>query len=74
MSSVGATVFVTDNYGMSELNGPGLSGECVERCGMHINEDHFLFEVIDPDTLEAADRGETGELVVTALTKRGIPM
>lgn len=66
--------FVTDNYGMSELNGPGLSGECVERCGMHINEDHFLFEVIDPDTLEAADRGEIGELVVTALTKRGIPM
>jgi phenylacetate-CoA ligase len=66
--------FVTDNYGMSELNGPGLSGECVERCGMHINEDHFLCEVIDPDTLEVTDRGETGELVVTALTKRGIPM
>ena len=66
--------FVTDNYGMSELNGPGLSGECTERCGLHINEDHFLCEVIDPDTLEVLDKGETGELVVTALTKRGIPM
>lgn len=66
--------FVTDNYGMSELNGPGLSGECTERCGLHINEDHFLCEVINPDTLEVLDKGETGELVVTALTKRGIPM
>jgi|LSQX01.2.fsa_nt_gb phenylacetate-CoA ligase len=66
--------FATDNYGMSELNGPGLSGECRERNGLHINEDHFLCEVINSQTLEVLDRGETGELVVTALTKRGIPM
>ncbi|HIW72950.1 MAG TPA: phenylacetate--CoA ligase [Firmicutes bacterium] len=66
--------FATDNYGMSELNGPGMSGECRARCGLHINEDHFLCEIIDSRTLEVLDRGETGELVVTALTKRGIPM
>lgn len=66
--------FATDNYGMSELNGPGMSGECRERCGLHINEDHFLCEVIDSNSLEVLDKGKTGELVVTALTKRGIPM
>ena len=66
--------FATDNYGMSELNGPGMSGECRERCGLHINEDHFLCEVIDSHTLDVLDKGATGELVVTALTKRGIPM
>ena len=66
--------FVTDNYGMSELNGPGMSGECRERNGMHINEDHFLCEIIDSNTTEVLDQGSTGELVVTALTKRGIPM
>lgn len=70
----GGGFFATDNYGMSELNGPGMSGECRERCGLHINEDHFLCEVIDSKTLEPLDRGDTGELVVTALTKRGIPM
>jgi phenylacetate-CoA ligase len=72
--SWGKGFFVTDNYGMSELNGPGMSGECIHRCGLHINEDHFLCEVINSDTLDVLDRGETGELVVTALTKRGIPM
>ena len=66
--------FVTDNYGMSELNGPGMSGDCVERSGMHINEDHFLCETINPKTGEVLPAGETGELVVTNLTKRGIPM
>ncbi|HIZ20580.1 MAG TPA: phenylacetate--CoA ligase [Firmicutes bacterium] len=66
--------FATDNYGMSELNGPGMSGECLARCGLHINEDHFLCEIIDSNTLEVLDKGATGELVVTALTKRGIPM
>jgi phenylacetate-CoA ligase len=66
--------FSTDNYGMSELNGPGMSGECRERDGLHINEDHFLCEVINSQTTEVLDRGDTGELVVTALTKRGIPM
>ena len=65
--------FATDNYGMSELNGPGLSGECRERNGLHINEDHFLCEVINSQTLEVLDRGETGELVVTALTNAVYP-
>lgn len=67
-------LFATDNYGMSELMGPGVSGECELRCGMHINEDHFLAEVIDPHTLQVLPRGAQGELVVTTLSKEGIPM
>lgn len=67
-------IFATDNYGMSELMGPGVSGECSLRCGMHINEDHFLPEIINSKTLEVLPRGETGELVITTLTKEGIPM
>lgn len=67
-------IFVTDNYGMSELMGPGVSGECEQRCGMHINEDHFLPEIINSETLEVLGEGATGELVITTLTKEGIPM
>jgi phenylacetate-CoA ligase len=67
-------IFVTDNYGMSELGGPGVSGECECRAGMHINEDHFLCEIIDPVTAEPLSPGEQGELVVTTLTKEGFPM
>lgn len=70
----GSGFFCTDNYGMSELNGPGMSGECRERNGLHICEDHFLCEVIDSATEQVLPHGSTGELVVTALTKRGIPM
>ncbi len=66
--------FGTDNYGMSELNGPGMSGECVYRQGLHICEDHFLCEIIDSQTGEVLPKGATGELVVTNLTKKGIPM
>lgn len=66
--------FATDNYGMSELNGPGMSGECVMRDGLHINEDHFLCEVIDSASGQVLEKGSTGELVVTNLTKRGLPM
>ncbi|MBQ0108766.1 MAG: phenylacetate--CoA ligase, partial [Clostridiales bacterium] len=66
--------FCTDNYGMSELNGPGMSGECLYRAGLHIAEDHYLCEIIDSATETVLDKGETGELVVTNLTKRGIPM
>ncbi len=66
--------FCTDNYGMSELNGPGMSGECMYRDGLHINEDHFLCEVIDSATEQVLEKGSTGELVVTNLTKRGLPM
>ncbi len=67
-------VFATDNYGMSELMGPGVSGECKLRDGMHINEDHFYAEIINSKTLETMPKGETGELVITTLTKEGIPM
>lgn len=67
-------LFATDNYGMSELMGPGVSGECHLRCGMHINEDHFLAEIVDPKTLNVMPRGSQGELIVTTLTKEGIPM
>lgn len=67
-------LFATDNYGMSELMGPGVSGECRERTGMHINEDHFLAEVINSETGEVLPKGSTGELVITTLTKEGIPM
>lgn len=67
-------LFATDNYGMSELMGPGVSGECHLRCGLHINEDHFLAEIVDPETLEAKGEGETGELVVTTLTKECLPL
>ncbi|MGN0676014.1 MAG: phenylacetate--CoA ligase family protein [Oscillospiraceae bacterium] len=67
-------LFATDNYGMSELMGPGVSGECRERAGMHINEDHFLAEIINSETGEVLPKGSTGELVITTLTKEGIPM
>ncbi len=70
----GNRFFATDNYGMSELNGPGMSGECAERDGLHICEDHFFCEIIDPQTGEVLPPGSTGELVVTNLTKRGIPL
>lgn len=67
-------LFATDNYGMSELMGPGVSGECRERAGMHFNEDHFLPEIIDPETEEALPEGESGELVITTLTKEALPV
>ncbi|MEG1845894.1 MAG: phenylacetate--CoA ligase [Oscillospiraceae bacterium] len=70
----GWDIIATDNYGMSELMGPGVSGECTHRCGLHINEDYFLPEIVDPNTLEALDEGETGELLITTLTKEGIPL
>ncbi len=67
-------ILATENYGLSEILGPGVSGECTEQCGMHINEDHFYFEVINSETGEALEYGEKGELVITTLTKEGIPM
>lgn len=67
-------LFATDNYGMSELMGPGVSGECRERNGLHFNEDYFLPEIINPETLEVLNEGETGELLITTLTKEGIPL
>lgn len=70
----GYDVNLTQNYGMSELMGPGVSGECLELNGMHINEDHFLAEVIDPKTGEVLAPGEKGELVITCLTKEALPL
>lgn len=67
-------MFATDNYGLSETGGPGLSGDCELRCGMHINEDFYYCEIIDPNTGEVLPEGSEGELVVTTLTKEGIPM
>ncbi len=67
-------IIATDNYGLSEVMGPGVAGECQECNGLHINEDHFLLEVIDPETLEPVAPGEVGELVVTTLTKEAFPM
>ncbi|MEG2596884.1 MAG: phenylacetate--CoA ligase [Oscillospiraceae bacterium] len=67
-------IFATDNYGMSELMGPGVSGECEFRCGMHIAEDHFLPELVNSDTLDPVGEGKTGELIITTLTKEGFPL
>lgn len=63
-----------DNYGVSAVMGPGIAGECELQCGLHINEDHFLIEVIDPKTLEPVPAGEEGELVITTLTREGLPI
>lgn len=67
-------LFATDNYGMSELMGPGVSGECLERDGLHFNEDFFIPEIVDSQSLEKLPAGETGELLVTTLCKEGIPL
>jgi phenylacetate-CoA ligase len=63
-----------NNYGLSEVIGPGVSGECVVRNGMHIQEDHFLVECVDPKTLEPVKEGEKGELVFTSLSKEAMPV
>lgn len=67
-------LFAFNNYGLSEVIGPGVSGECAARSGMHIQEDHFIVECIDPETLEPVTEGEYGELVFTALTKQAMPI
>jgi len=63
-----------DIYGLTELSGPGVSFECSEQRGMHINEDHFIAEIVDPKTLEPVPEGEQGELVFTAIDKEAFPM
>ena len=70
----GPDILITSNYGMSELMGPGVSGECLEHCGMHINEDYFIPEIIDPKTGEVLPAGEQGELVITCIKKEGLPL
>jgi phenylacetate-CoA ligase len=63
-----------DIYGLSEVMGPGVASECVHQNGLHVFEDHFLIEIVDPETLEPLPDGEYGEVVFTTLTKEGIPI
>ena len=63
-----------DIYGLTETSGPGVAFECEEQSGMHINEDHFIAEIINPDTGEVLPEGEKGELVFTAITKEAFPL
>ena len=63
-----------DIYGLTETTGPGVAFECEEQTGMHINEDHFIAEIIDPETGEVLPEGEKGELVFTSITKEAFPL
>ncbi|KMQ50323.1 Phenylacetate-coenzyme A ligase [Chitinispirillum alkaliphilum] len=67
-------ILAIDIYGLSEIIGPGVASECVHKCGLHINEDHFIPEIINPETLEPVEKGEKGELVFTTVTKEGLPL
>lgn len=67
-------VRVSDNYGLTEIGGPGVSGDCECRCGMHFAEDHFLPEIINSETGQPLGENEVGELVVTTLTRQGMPV
>ncbi len=67
-------ILAFNNYGLSEILGPGVSGECAVREGMHLQEDHFLVECLDPETLEPVEDYAYGELVITALTREAMPM
>jgi phenylacetate-CoA ligase len=67
-------ILAFNNYGLSEVIGPGVSGECGARRGMHVSEDHFLVECLDPETLEPLPDGQVGELVFTSLTKEAMPV
>ena len=71
-TSLGITA--VDIYGLSEIIGPGVGCECTHKCGMHIQEDHFIPEIINPQTLEPVLPGERGELVFTTITKEGMPL
>ncbi len=68
------SISVTDNYGLTEIIGPGVSYECDHKNGLHISEDHFIPEIIDPDTGSVLGPGEKGELVLTTITKEAYPL
>jgi phenylacetate-CoA ligase len=63
-----------DIYGLTEITGPGVAFECLEQTGMHVNEDHFIPEIIDPDTEKVLSEGEKGELVFTCISKKAFPL
>lgn len=63
-----------DIYGLSEIIGPGVSQECLEKSGLHVNDDHFIPEIIDPETEEVLDEGIKGEIVFTTITKKALPL
>jgi phenylacetate-CoA ligase len=67
-------ILATDNYGLSEVGGPGVSGECAHQDGLHISTDHFLPEIVDPETGDVLPLGQEGELVLTTLTKEALPL
>lgn len=67
-------VLSTDNYGLSEIIGPGVAGECTYKQGLHVNEDYFFVEILNPETFEPVPDGEYGELVITALSKEAMPI
>jgi phenylacetate-CoA ligase len=67
-------ITAVDNYGLTEVLGPGVSFECPSRRGLHVNEDHFIAEIVDPSTLAVKRQGEEGELVLTTITKEGFPL
>ncbi len=67
-------ILALDSYGLSEVIGPGVAAECTHRCGMHLYEDHFLPEIVDPQSGEPLPYGEKGELVLTTLTKEAMPL
>ena len=66
--------FPTENYGLTEVGGPGVSGECREKAGMHINEDMFYPEIVDVEHNKVLAEGERGEMILTTLTKEGMPI
>jgi len=68
------SILATDNYGLSEVIGPGVAGECESKDGLHLFEDHFFPEIISPETGEVLPPGEEGELVLTTLTKEAFPL
>ncbi|NMA33505.1 MAG: phenylacetate--CoA ligase [Clostridiaceae bacterium] len=67
-------ILAIDIYGLSEVIGPGVASECPCKCGLHIQEDHFIPEIIDPETEEVLPPGSQGELVFTTITKEGLPL
>jgi len=75
-TEIESRLFLTalDNYALSEAMGPGVAGECEYRVGMHLNEDHFLAEIIDPATGEVLPVGEVGELVLTTISREATPL